>query len=199
VDDSSLDPMDENLAPLAQSIGRAVMGAAALEKVLLVDIVNRMAHREGLREQLELELHELERRSGGKLLEKLKELGLPDDLAARILAAIVRRNRLIHHYMEEPEVMMALMTGAGVEDLVAEVDELAVECQQIINLIAPDALAGLQRALGATIPELIDAIKNLDSQRVENPTLRQQLQTLQQLDLSQLQELFEDAAGAPGS
>ena len=191
--------MDENLAPLAQSIGRAVMGAAALEKVLLVDIVNRMAQREGLREQLERELHELERRSGGKLLEKLKELGLPDDLATRILAAIVRRNRLIHHYMEEPKVMMALMTGTGFEDLVAEVDDLAVECQQIINLIAPDAFAGLQQALGASVPELIDAIKNLDSQRVENPTLRQQLQTLQQLDLSQLQDLFRDAAGASGS
>jgi hypothetical protein len=164
LDDSRLDPMDEEFALLAQSIGRAVMGAAALEKVLLVDIVNRMAQRE----ELEQELRELERRPGGKLLEKLRQLGLDIEMAARIQAAIVRRNTLIHHYMEEPEVMAALMTGAGIDALVRDVDSLAVECQQIVNLIAPDAFAGLQQFLGANLPQILHALTALDLDLVED-------------------------------
>jgi hypothetical protein len=195
LDDSRLDPMDEEFALLAQSIGRAVMGAAALEKVLLVDIVNRMAQREEQREELDRELRELERRPGGKLLEKLRQLGLNTEMAARIQAAIVRRNRLIHHYMEEPEVMAALMTGAGIDALVGDVDSLAVECQQIVNLIAPDAFAGLQQFLGANLPQLLHALTALDLDLVEDPTLRQQLATLKELDLTQLRELLEDAGG----
>jgi hypothetical protein len=195
LDDSRLDPMDEEFALLAQSIGRAVMDAAALEKVLLVDIVNRMAQREEQREELDRELRELERRPGGKLLEKLRQLGLNTEMAARIQAAIVRRNRLIHHYMEEPEVMAALMTGAGIDALVGDVDSLAVECQQIVNLIAPDAFAGLQQFLGANLPQLLHALTALDLDLVEDPTLRQQLATLKELDLTQLRELLEDAGG----
>jgi hypothetical protein len=40
-DDSKLDPIDERAVPLVLAIGRLVLGAAALEKVLLVDIVMR--------------------------------------------------------------------------------------------------------------------------------------------------------------
>lgn len=36
-----LGEMDESFKPLAQAIGRAVLGAAVLEKVLLVDIARR--------------------------------------------------------------------------------------------------------------------------------------------------------------
>lgn len=194
LDDSRLDPMDEEFALLAQSIGRAVMGAAALEKVLLVDIVNRMAQREEEREGLERELRELERRPGGKLLEKLRQLGLNTEMAARVQAAIARRNRLIHHYMEEPEVMAALMTGTGIDALVRDVDSLAVECQQIVNLIAPDAFVGLQQFLGANLPQLLHALTALDLDLVEDPALRQQLATFKDLDLTQLRELLEDAS-----
>jgi len=112
------------------------MGAASLEKTVLVNVVNRMSQDEGLRDELERELRELERRPAGKLLEKLKQLELPDDLAARILAAITHRNQLIHHSMERPDVMLAMMTGAEIDELVADIDSLEVECQQIINVIA---------------------------------------------------------------
>jgi hypothetical protein len=193
MDDSVLDPLDEALAPLAQSIGRAVIGAVAPEKVLVVDIANRVAQRDGLRQGLERELGELERRPGGKVLEKLKELGLDDALAARVLAAIVRRNRLIHHYMEDPKVMLAFMTGAGIDEFVADVDSLAIECQQIINLLAHDAFTGLLHTLGADIPALIDTIANSNLSQVDDPKLRQQLKALQELDPAQLRELLDDA------
>jgi len=185
--------MDDVFAPLAQSIGRAVMGAAALEKVLLVDIVNRMAQREELRAGLERELRDLERRPGGKLLEKLRQLGLNAEMATRIEAVIRGRTRLIHHYIEEPEVMAALMTETGVDALIKDVDSLAVECQQIVNLIAPDAFIGLQQFLGANVPQLVQALTSLDVDLIEDPTLRQQLAALKNLDPTQLRELLEDA------
>lgn len=192
MDDSVLDPMDEALAPLAQAIGRAVIGAAALEKILLVDIANRVAEADGIRQGLERDLRELERRPAGKLLDKLRELGLDAALAARVLAAITRRNRLIHHYMEEPKVMVAFTTGAGLDELVADVDSLAIECQQIINLLAPGAFSGLLNALGVDITALVDTVANVDPAQVNDPKLRQQFEALQELDLSQLRKLFHD-------
>jgi hypothetical protein len=57
IDDSALDPIDERLLPLAQSIGRAVLGAAALEKILLVDFAHRYGTQRGLRQELERELY----------------------------------------------------------------------------------------------------------------------------------------------
>jgi hypothetical protein len=196
VDDTRLDPVDERFVPLTTAIGRTVLGAAALERVLLVDILSRTTARQGLREELAHELSELERRPAGTLLNKLRELQIAPDLAKRIEEAIRRRNRLVHHFLEDPTVMAVLMTDAGVDQLVQGVDALAIEIQQIINLIAPGAFAGLQHALGADIQHLVEMIKSVDLADVEDPILREQFKLLQTMDPAQLDEFFGDAAGA---
>ena len=47
-----LDEMDDSLKPLAQAIGRAVLGAALVEKILLLDLAERLANRDGMTEEL---------------------------------------------------------------------------------------------------------------------------------------------------
>jgi hypothetical protein len=55
IDDSMLDAIDKRLTPLVKAISRAVLGAAALEKVLLVDFLHLSGRERGLRVELEQE------------------------------------------------------------------------------------------------------------------------------------------------
>jgi hypothetical protein len=171
---AELDPPDEAIKPLLQAIGRAVLGAAALEKVLLVDIVQRHAGQEGLSERLGNELSTLERQPAGALLNTLSKLGISPDLGGRIHAVIARRNQMVHHFMEDAEVMTALSTGR-VDHVVERVDEIAAACQRLVNQIAPSAFAGMEGALGATLPELIAALESVDLEAIADDRLRAQL------------------------
>jgi hypothetical protein len=71
-----LGPIAPALEPLLLAIGRAMLSAAALEKVLLVDIASRRAQREGLTPKLGDDLARLERLPAGALLQRLQELGI---------------------------------------------------------------------------------------------------------------------------
>jgi predicted RNase H-like nuclease len=192
INDSKLDPIDEQLTPLVQAIGRAVLGAAALEKILLVDFLHIYGRKHGLRGELEQELSELERKPAGKLLERLRGLGLENDLAARIESVIHRRNELIHHFMEDPDVLSAFQTGDGVGRLVDRVNALAIDCQQIINEISPHAFSGLQELLGGTLSKLLDVLQSADLHEVSDPKLRTQLQGLRTVDPAELAEALAE-------
>lgn len=162
---------------MAESIGRAVLGAAALEKILLVDIAQRSVHRNGMRDELDRELTLLERRPAGDLLAKLRQLGIPEDLGERIGEVLRRRNQLVHHFLANPDVIAALNTGDGFEPFVDQVDQLAADCQGLIDEIGPLAFSGAQQALGATLPELAEAVLSIDPDSVEDEKLRAQLET----------------------
>jgi hypothetical protein len=73
--------------------------------------------------------------------------------------------------MEEPEVIGALMTGTGIDALVGDVDSLAVECQQIVNLIARTHSRAFSSSSALNPPKLLHALTALDLDLVENPTL----------------------------
>jgi hypothetical protein len=60
-DSPGLEEMDPAFEPLAQAIGRAVLGAAMVERILLLDITQRLANNQGMTEALRQELGELER------------------------------------------------------------------------------------------------------------------------------------------
>jgi hypothetical protein len=185
---AELDPADPSVAPLLQAIGRAVLGAAALEKVLLVDIAQRQAARDGLAKQLARDLSRLERQPAGALLRTLCELGIPAELAAGIEDVIVRRNQLVHRLMEDAQLLAAL-GGTGVNRAVERVDELAADCQRLINGIAPDAFAGAERALGAPLPELFQMLQGLDPETVDDERLRAQLELVCGMDPEHVAEL----------
>ncbi len=211
IDDSMLDAIDKRLTPLVKAISRAVLGAAALEKVLLVAFLHLSGRERGLRVELEQELSELERRSAGSLLGTLRGLGLGVALAPRIESVVHRRNQLIHHFMEDPEVLIAFQTGHGIDRLVDRVDALAIDCQRIINEIAPEAFIGLQELLGGSLSELLDALQTADLDKVSDRGLRSQLEAIRTVDsaeikgalaergrVAQRQELPGCAAGLDG-
>lgn len=153
-----------------QAIGRAVLFAAELEKVLLVEIAQRLVGCEGFSPRVGGELSGLERRPAGTLLERLKTAGLAPDLAARTEHVIERRNRLIHHFLEDGDVLTA-MTGGDAEPVIERIDQLAADCQALINEIAPGAFAGVERAFGASLPELLRAVGAMDLAAPENDVL----------------------------
>jgi hypothetical protein len=95
IDDSQLDPEHGHAAPLLMAVGRLVLAGAALENVLLVDIAMRDIDRAGtVRDELGRELSELEGRPAGKLLERLRNLGIPDELDGSKAAHLTTRPRL---------------------------------------------------------------------------------------------------------
>jgi hypothetical protein len=159
VDDFELDSIDERAVPLVLAVGRLALGAAALEKVLLVDIVMRDFHLAGRwRDELMQELSELQGRSAGKLLGRLRELGISADVAERVDKVIRARNRVVHHLMEDVKVARAMQTGDGMEEVVADIDRIAIDCQQVVNELTLVAFPNMEAALGMTLPELAERV-----------------------------------------
>lgn len=170
-----LDPVDERLAPVTQALGRAVLGAAALEKVLLVDIARRDADRQGLTDELSARLSRLERQSAGALLETLRTLGIDAAHANQIADVIHRRNLLVHHFMEAADVVDAFTRGERIDELVDRIDAVAADCQRIINEIAPPAFSGLETIFGVPIRTLLEQMHTVDLERITDKGLREQL------------------------
>ena len=183
--------MDERLQPLMQSVGRAVLAAAAFERVLLVDIAQRRAASDGLTKQLQLELATLERKSAGTLLHTLREIGIEPDLAERIRELIEQRNWLVHHFMEDLEVFLAFVTQDGFEPLVERVDAVAAQCQALVNEIAPPAFSGAEHVLGATLEQLLEGLQAANLDEIKDPRLRAQLEMVRNLDVKELESLRE--------
>jgi hypothetical protein len=191
--DDELGDVDERVAPLVIAIGRAVLGAAALEKVLLVDIARRVVERDGFEEQLRTQLERLERRPAGDLLATLRDLGIAEDLATRIHDVIQRRNRLVHRFMEEPAAVAA-MQGREIAPVVETVDAIARDCQTIINELAPSAFSRVLSMFRKTPAELVEQLRGPDPTALGDPALRRQLEVICALCDEDVQETF---GGAP--
>jgi hypothetical protein len=175
-DDSTLDPVPERAVPLLLAIGRLVLAAAALEKVLLVDIVTREFRRPGAwREEFVQELSDLQGRPAGKLLERLRGLGIPPELAERIGNVIPKRNRVVHHLMEDRAVNAALVSGEGIEQIAADIDRISIDCQQLANELTLVAFPELEQAIGMSLPELASALSSINPDTIEDPNVRTQL------------------------
>lgn len=180
-----LGPIHPTLEPLLLSIGRAVLGAAALEKMLMVEIAKRRADREGLVTELAEDLSLLERRPAGALLRTLERLGIDDDIAERISELIDRRNRLVHGFMEDSRVMAALESG-DTTPLVDRVDRIALDCQSLVDEFAPAAFAGIERIFGLSLEQLLDAVRAIGPDSVSDARLREQLAVVQAANVDEL-------------
>jgi len=189
-----LDPPDARVAPLLQALGRAVLGAGALEKILLVDIAQRRAKAEGLVEQLSIDLARLERKPGGTLLETLKVLGLSPELSDRVTDVIRRRNVLVHHFMEDPQLARAAQ-GEDVNQAVDRIDQVAADCQALVNDIAPAAFAGIQTALGIDFDTVVKTIISIDPADISDAATRAEVEKAQQLMPAE----WRPNAGSPSS
>jgi hypothetical protein len=176
-----LDPVDDRLKPVVQALGLVVLGAAGLEMILLADILRRRVEQDGFAEELSRELSTLETQTAGRLLARLKQYGLEPSLAARTAEVIQRRNTVVHHFMEDPEVIAVFIAGADAEPLVARLEQLAADCQAVGNEIGGPAFTGLQAAFGASLPDIAQLLRSTDLDEIADPRLRKQAQMIREL------------------
>jgi hypothetical protein len=171
------------VAPLLLALGRAVFAAAGLEGTLLVEVLRLRAERDGL-DALPLdEITRLQRRAtAGQLLTKLRGLGIPPELARRIRAAVKRRNDLVHHRFEDPELAKALMGDeASMAAVISRVERLALDCGELAVELQTAAQPKLEALSGTSQRDLVKLLGSIDLATVEDPHFRAQLEAIRAL------------------
>jgi hypothetical protein len=180
---------DEEAAPLLQAIGRSVWAIGALEKTLLLEFARLQAESAGLGPQVGREMSRLERLPAGVLRKELQKFDLPGDLDERIGSAIQRRNGLIHHHFEDPELVRAIATGERIAAVVERVNRLALDCGELAVELYLVATPRLEAVLGMSKSEMVKLLQSVDPSTVENEHARQQLEAIlafDELDLTDL-------------
>jgi hypothetical protein len=128
-------------APVLQAIGRAVLYVSSLEKGLQFELSRLTLAAEDARgpkhgsdPRLVKRLSDMDKMTAGRMLAELRTFGLPADLDARIDTVVKRRNDLIHHPMEDAELMSALAGDAEHRDAVLErIDQLALHAAELAS------------------------------------------------------------------
>lgn len=175
---------DEEGAPLSVAIGRAVVGAAALEAALTLEAA-RLLHAEHARSgddtdsTLPKELSRLDKLPAGELLKRLRKLGLPGELDKRIDDVIRRRNDLVHRPFEDPELARAVAGRGNVNDVVKRIERLALDCGELAVELEIFAIPKLLELTGQSPEALIELIKAVDPSTISDPRERRQLQAIQ--------------------
>lgn len=191
---------DEGSTPLLIALGHLVLGAAALEKSLHLELSRVHVERARSAEDpesygLEEELAAVERSTSSQARKALRELGLPSDLDARILDAVRRRNALLHRLMEDAELVKAVATGEGMDAVVERVNRLALDCGELAVELEEFARGKLEAVLGKSEAELFEVVKARDPGTIEDPRERRQVEAIQalgDLELSTLRDLIDD-------
>lgn len=170
---------DELFEPLALSIGRMVVGAAVLEKALLVDLIRRRVGRDGASEVFGRHLvSQLERQPAGALLKSLRKLGFEKDLAEEIAEVIVGRNHFVHHLFDDPAFIKAFATREGVDQIVQRVERLTEALYRVVKKVEPGMISGAEAMFGQSGTDLLQAIKQGNPDEIDND-LREQFEALQ--------------------
>jgi len=170
MDDAKTIP-DEWGDPIALAIGRAVVAAAALEKVLLGEIARRHVER-GDAPALSDAMAALERATGGRLLLTLEKQGIDAHLAVRISDVVEARNRVVHRLLEDLQVAAAVMTGAGLDVVIADIDQIAADCKALCAELQPLAEAALDERTGMNLRQTAEWFRTVDLDQIPDPALR---------------------------
>jgi hypothetical protein len=176
---------NEEVMPFFLAVGRAVLAVSSLEKMLLLETARLLVERntdEGVTSiwKLEQQLSRLERLTAGQLLHELRNLDLSPDLDERIGDVIDRRNDLVHHLIEDPQVVKA-MGGEGMDIVVARIERVALDSAALAVELHTVAAAKLEAILGKTQAELAEIVKAVDPGPIEDPRARKQVEAMQAL------------------
>lgn len=178
--------LEEPAIPFLTALGQVVVAAAALEGNLRLELAGLLfaahAGREGtggktLREQAA----ELETLTAGQLLRRLREQGLPEGLERRIDDAVSRRNRLVHHLFEDPQLVRAIVRTEAADDAVGQLQQLALDCAALSVELQLFALPKIEALMGASKEELLDFVLSLDPAQIQQQAEREQLEAIQAL------------------
>ncbi len=186
------EPADETVAPLLVALGRLVWGAAALEKMLHLELARVHYERaEASGDPAGYRLRDIlvatEQLTGGQARSQLEVLGLPANLNARIRDAIGRRNALLHRPFEDADLARAVGTGEGIEAVVERIERLALDCGELgveLERFAGDKLAAV---LGISRKQMAQMVATLDPATIPDEQMRAQIEAVQAsgIDLSQ--------------
>lgn len=152
---------DEGADSLMRAIGRLVLGANLPETVLRLLVAQLREERDG-QYPAEDEFARLEEASAGRLLGLLRGLDIPAGLEGRIGEAIGRRNEVVHHMYEMPEMVAAVASGEGMEAVVAQIEQVALDCGTIAVELFTVAGPALEAKMGKTPAELVELLSGID-------------------------------------
>jgi hypothetical protein len=168
---------DEASAPLLTAVGRVVWAAAALEHSLLLELLRLYLERQG--ELPARAIARFERLPAGPLLTELRRMDLPGDLAERIGSAVARRNALIHHPIEDARLVRAIAHGEGVEDALAAVERLALDCGELAVELFTVAAQRLEAHTGVSREQMMQLLLTLDPQAAGDERDRRRIEAIQ--------------------
>jgi len=171
---------DDRLDPVFRAIGRVVLAAGGLEKQMLLELTHVRHGRDG-QFPTERELMKLENMPAGYLLKELRKLDLPEDLCLRIDDAIDRRNELVHHLMEDPDIVRAVAGLDEIDATVSRIDQLALDCAALAVELYIVAGAGVESVIGKSPTEQLTVLGTVDPATIDDPRSRRQLETVRAL------------------
>jgi hypothetical protein len=184
---------DEKAVPLLHAMGLVIWAAQALEKSLLLELARLRAERDG-QFPPEPELSKLEYLTAGPLLDQLRKLDLPGDLAERISDAIDRRNQLMHRAFEDPEMVAAIARGKGLDTVVSRVERLAIDCGELAVELQLVAGARVEAMLEMPQAEMAQVLASIDLAQISDPRWRAQLEAVRALGDADLSLRPSDSA-----
>jgi hypothetical protein len=186
---------DEAAAPLLMAIGRAVFCVAGLENALQME-VSRLLLAQAVAAGQPLDerrLSALDTETVGRLLSRLRELGLPPEVDARIGAVVNRRNALVHHLYEDPQLLMAF-AGRDKEDAaLRQLERLAIDAAELTVELHLYAVPKLEEMLGMSLGQMVDAIRAADTSALRAPRDQRRLEALRAFgDLDDLLTILDE-------
>jgi hypothetical protein len=183
---ASLVEPDPSATPLLLAVGHAIVAAAGLEKALQLELTRLLIERNTHNPDTALstisqDLSRLDNLTAGQLLRELRTLDLPPDLVERISDAIDRRNRLVHHTYEDPQLAKAVADGDGMDVVAKRVERLALDCAELAVELQLVAVPRLEALLGTSRADMIEMVRSIDASTLVDPRERDQLLTIQAL------------------
>lgn len=181
-----LTELDEPAIPLLTALGQVIVAVAALEGNLRLELARLLFAAQTERKVAEgktvgEQVAELETLTAGRVLGRLREQGFPEDLERRIDEVISRRNRLVHHLFEDPQLVKAVAGNDASDDAVGKLQQLALDCAALSVELQLFALPKIEASIGASREELLDLVLSLDPAQIQQPAEREQVEAIHAL------------------
>jgi hypothetical protein len=174
---------DDVAMPLLVAVGQALFAVAGLEKSLQLELIRLIVAgrpSDAPTRGLSLEsLADVERLTAGQLLAQLRTLGLPEDLDGRIGTVIQRRNDLVHHPYEDPDLVRGLAGGEDLRRAVARVEQLAVDAGELAVELQLFVVPKLEKLFGKSRDALIPIVQGLNPETINDARDRRQVEAVQ--------------------
>ena len=152
-------------APAA--VGHVVIAVASLEKALQLEVSRLLMARAAtdaarFETSLANDLTALDNMTAGRLLSRLRDLGVPDELDQRIGAVIDRRNDLIHHTFEDATLVAALEGGRAIDEAVSMLEQLVIDAGELAVELHLFAMPKLEAMTGMSLEAMAEVIRTID-------------------------------------